>query len=75
MNETEAIKSALIKTTVERYIEVVQFYNDWQQNQDEDIAFCDRKLTAAALSVIASLMIDEKVDFIYLDKFKNFGVN
>lgn len=75
MNETEAIKAALIKTTIERYIEAVQFYNDWQQNADEDFAFADRKLTATALSVIASLMIDDKVDFIYMDKFKNFGVN
>lgn len=74
MNETEAIKSALIKTTVERYIEVVQLYNHWLEDGNED-SWIDKKLTAASLSVIASLMIDEKVDFIYMDKFKNFGVN
>lgn len=71
MNETEAIKSALVKSTVENFISAVQNYQDWKQ-QSDGTDFAQKELSATSLAVIASLMIDDKLEFIHPNYF---GVN
>ena len=71
MNETEAIKTALIKETSDRFIHTVMNYDEWLK-QENGTKFAPQELIAASLAVIASLMIDDKLEFIHPNYF---GVN
>lgn len=71
MNETEAIKTALIKETSDRFIHTVMNYDKWLRDEN-GTKFAPQELIAASLAVIASLMIDDKLEFIHPNYF---GVN